>query len=48
LTGLLAGCATTGPSPDEAARQAQEKQELLDGANTHVLSPGEQLGSVSP
>jgi hypothetical protein len=48
LTVSLFGCATVNPSPDEAARQAQEQQDLQAGVNTHVLVPGTHLGTVTP
>jgi hypothetical protein len=48
LTLSLLGCATVNSSPDEAARQAQEQQDLQAGVNTHVLVPGTHLGTVTP
>jgi hypothetical protein len=48
LAALLSGCASATSSPDEAARQAQEQQDLQAGANTHVLAPGDHLGTASP
>jgi len=47
LAALLSGCATD-ISPDEAARQAQEQQDLQAGVNRHVLTPGDHLGSIAP